>query len=69
MSRLSIVQRDINKSKNKENRMVEIPFSPTACAVVTTMVLAVTFYSGRWWGMKMTMNWIEKELEKNDGNI
>jgi len=46
--------------------MVEIPFSPTACALVTTMVLVVTFYSGRWWGMKMTMNLIEKELEKND---
>ena len=46
--------------------MVILPLSPIACAVVTTMVLAVTFYAGRWWGMKMTMNWIEKELEKND---
>ena len=49
--------------------MVILPFSPTACALVTTMVLAVTFYSGRWWGMKMTINLIEKELEKNDGNL
>jgi hypothetical protein len=46
--------------------MVILPFSQIACALVTTMVLAVTFYSGRWWGMKMTMNRIEKELEKND---
>ena len=48
--------------------MVILPFSPLACAVVTTMLLAVTFYSGRWWGMKM-MKLIEKEIEKNDGNI
>ena len=66
MSLVGVIQRDTYKSKNKENLMVEIPFSPTACALVTTMVLAVTFYAGRWWGMKMTMNWIEKELEKND---
>ena len=64
MSLVGVVQRDIPKSKNKENGMVEIPFSPTACAVVTTTMLAVTFYAGRWWGMKMTMNLIEKEIEK-----
>ena len=46
--------------------MVILPFSPTASALVTTMVLAVTFYSGRWWGMKITMNRIEKDLEKDD---
>ena len=46
--------------------MVILPFSPTASALVTTMVLAVTFYSGRWWGMKMTMNLIEKEIREND---
>ncbi len=49
--------------------MVEIPYSPLACAVVTTIVLAVTFYAGRWWGMKMTINLIEKEIEKNDENL
>ena len=49
--------------------MVEIPFSPLACAVVTTMLLAVTFYAGRYWGMKMTINLIEKEIEKNEGNL
>ena len=49
--------------------MVEIPFSPLACAVVTTILLAVAFYVGRWWGMKMTMNLIEKEIEKSDGNL
>ena len=46
--------------------MVILPLSPIACALVTTSILIMTFYSGRWWGMKMTMNWIEKELEKND---
>jgi hypothetical protein len=43
MSLVGVVQRDINKSKNKENRMVEIPFSLTACAVVTTMMFALTY--------------------------
>jgi hypothetical protein len=47
--------------------MVEIPFSPIACALVTTMMLVLTFYAGRWWGMKMTMNRIEKEIGKLDG--
>lgn len=45
--------------------MVEIPFSPTACAVVTTMMLALTFYAGRWCGIKWMMNFMEKEIEKN----
>ena len=65
----TIAQRDIPKSKNKENRMVILPFSPLACALVTTMLLAVTFYAGRRWGMKMTMNLIEEEIEKNEGNL
>ncbi len=46
--------------------MVEIPFSPIACAVVTTMMLVLTFYAGRWCGIKLVMNRIEKEIEKND---
>ena len=49
--------------------MVILPFSPLACAVVTTMLLAVPFYAGRWWGMKMTMNLIEKEIQKIDRNL
>jgi hypothetical protein len=49
--------------------MVILPLSPIACALVTTLMLIVTFYSGRWWGMKMTMNLIEKEIEKNEGNL
>ena len=44
--------------------MVEIPFSPTACAFVTTM-LVLTFYAGRWCGIKLVMNRIEEEMEKN----
>ena len=43
--------------------MVEIPFSPTACAVVVTMMLVLTFYAGRWCGIKQVMNRIEKEME------
>ena len=45
--------------------MVEIPFSPIACAVVTTTMLVLTFYAGRWCGIKLVMNRIEKEMEKN----
>jgi hypothetical protein len=68
MSLVGVVQRDINKSKNKENRMVEIPFSPIPCAVVVTMMLVLTFYAGRWCGIKQVMNRIEDEMEtwKND---
>ena len=46
--------------------MVDIPLSPTACAVVTTTMLVLTFYAGRWCGIKLVMNRIEKEIEKND---
>jgi len=46
--------------------MVILPLSPIACALVTTSILIVTFYSGRWSGIKTTINLIEKELEKND---
>ena len=49
--------------------MVILPFSPLACALVTTPLLAVTFYAGRWWGMKMPMHLIEKEIEKKEGNL
>ena len=46
--------------------MVILPFSPLACALVTTTLLAVTFYAGRWWGVKMMMNLIEKEMRERD---
>ena len=46
--------------------MVILPFSPIACALVTTMSLIVTFYVGRWCGIKTVMNFMEKEIEKND---
>ncbi len=45
--------------------MVILPFSPTACALVTTMMLVLTFYAGRWCGIKLVMNRIEDEMEKN----
>ena len=45
--------------------MVILPFSPTACAVVTTTMLVLTFYVGRWCGIKTVMNFMEKEIEKN----
>ena len=45
--------------------MVILPFSPTACALVTMTILALTFYAGRWCGIKLVINRIEKEMEKN----
>ena len=44
--------------------MVILPFSPTACALVTTMLLSVAFYAGRYWGMKLTINLIKEEIAK-----
>ena len=45
--------------------MVILPLSPIACALVTTMMLVLTFYAGRWCGIKLVMNRIEEEMEKN----
>ena len=45
--------------------MVILPFSPIACAVVTMTMLALTFYAGRLCGIKLVMNRIEEEMEKN----
>ena len=49
--------------------MVILPFSPTACALVTTLILFVTFYLGRWCGIKWCAGELMKmmkEVEKND---
>jgi hypothetical protein len=46
--------------------MVILPLSPIACALVTTSILIVTFYVGRWCGIKTVTDFMEKELEKND---
>ena len=48
--------------------MVILPFSPIACAVVTMTMIALTFYAGRWCGIKQVMNRIGEEMEswKND---
>ena len=49
--------------------MAILPFSPTACAVVTTMMLALTFYAGRWGEIKWCADELMKmmkEVEKND---
>ena len=42
--------------------MVILPFSPLACAVVTTTIISVTFYVGRWFGVKWIINRIEEEM-------
>jgi hypothetical protein len=49
--------------------MVILPFSPTACALVTTMMFALTFYLGKWCGIKWCADELMKmmkEIEKND---
>ena len=45
--------------------MVTLPISPLVCSVLTTLILLVTFYFGRWCGIKTVMNFMEKEIEKN----
>ena len=45
--------------------MVEIPFSPIACAMVTTLTIALIFHIGRWCGIKKVMDYMMKEIEKN----
>jgi hypothetical protein len=45
--------------------MVTLPISPLVCGVLTTCTLIVTFYVGRWYGIKTVMNFMEKEIEKN----
>ena len=44
--------------------MVLFPLSPIACAVVTTLMLIVTFYLGRYIGIKKIVVLIEKEMKK-----
>ncbi len=43
--------------------MVILPLSPIACALVTISILIVTFYTGRWCGIKTVINRIEKEMK------
>jgi hypothetical protein len=46
--------------------MMILPLSPNACALVTTMVLTVTFYAGRWCEIKTLMDFMEREISNND---
>ena len=43
-----------------------LPISPLACAVVTTTMLVLTFYVGRWCGIKWMINRIEEEMDGCD---
>jgi|MEHZ01.5.fsa_nt_MEHZ011370671.1_2 hypothetical protein len=49
--------------------MVILPLSPFACAVVTTMMFALTFFVGRFYGMKKVLECMKKEIEKYERNI
>ena len=64
MSLVGKVQRDNNKSKNKDDLMVTIPFTPLACAVVITTMLVLTFYVGRFYGMKKVLEFMKKEMKR-----
>jgi hypothetical protein len=46
--------------------MVILPLLPIACALVTTSILIMTFYVGRWVGIKTVMNRIEEEMKEYD---
>ena len=44
--------------------MVILPLSPLACALVTTTMLVLTFYVGRFYGIKKVMNDMKKEMKR-----
>ena len=44
--------------------MVTIPFTPFACAVVITTMLVLTFYVGRFYGIKKVLEFMKKEMKK-----
>ena len=44
--------------------MVTIPFSPFVCAVVITTMLVLTFYVGRFYGMKKVLEFMKKEMKR-----
>jgi hypothetical protein len=49
--------------------MVILPYSPIACALVATTMLAIFFYVGKWCGIKWCgaeLMKMMKEVEKND---
>jgi len=44
--------------------MVTIPFTPLACAVVITTMLVLTFYTGRFYGIKKVLEFMKKEMKR-----
>ena len=46
--------------------MVTIPISPVVCSVLTTLTLIVTFYAGRYVGIRWKMDRICEEIEKSE---
>ena len=44
--------------------MVTIPFTPLACAVVITTMLVLTFYTGRFYGIKKVLEFMKKEMKE-----
>ena len=54
------------KNQKGVTSMITLPISPLICSVLTTLILIVTFYFGRWCGIKTVLTYIEKEIEKND---
>ena len=44
--------------------MVILPFTPLACAVVTTTMFVLTFYVGRFFGIKKVLEFMKKEIKR-----
>jgi hypothetical protein len=44
--------------------MVIIPFSPLVCGAVTTTMIMLTFFVGRFYGIKKVMDYMKKEIER-----
>jgi hypothetical protein len=46
--------------------MVTLPISPLTCSVLTTFTLIVTFYCGRWCGIRWMMDRLLEITEEYD---
>ena len=46
--------------------MVTIPISPLVCSVLTAFVLIVTFYVGRWFGVRWCAEQLMEAMEKSE---
>ena len=60
----TLIQSHSKTPKSRNDRMIILPFTPLACALVTTTMLVLTFYTGRFYGMKKVLEFMKKEMKR-----